>query len=196
MRGRATRPGRVPRARAHPPQSWGWCVAGVVSGGGGHIDVIILVGVGGGGGTPTTGLRDHGNDTSEHRPQRPTERSDPTRHAKGRTGDCPGPRKETNGGRTPRSPGPNPRRQNIGPRARTHTRRNTHRTRTGPTAGQPTMARRGLQSEERGTVRGPVKKQQNDGMSHGEGGRRTVCYGDSQGFTTTAIAKHLPHPSS
>ena len=31
----------------------------------------------------------------EHRPPRPTERSDPTQHAKGRTGDCPGPRKET-----------------------------------------------------------------------------------------------------
>ena len=31
----------------------------------------------------------------EHRPQRPTERSDQTQHAKGRTGDCPGPRKET-----------------------------------------------------------------------------------------------------
>ena len=31
----------------------------------------------------------------EHRPQRPSERSDPTQHAKGRTGDCPGPRKET-----------------------------------------------------------------------------------------------------
>ena len=31
----------------------------------------------------------------EHRPQRPTERSDPTQHAQGRTGDCPGPRKET-----------------------------------------------------------------------------------------------------
>ena len=31
----------------------------------------------------------------EHRPQRPTERSDPTQHAKGTTGDCPGPRKET-----------------------------------------------------------------------------------------------------
>ena len=30
----------------------------------------------------------------EHRPQRPTERSAPTQHAKGRTGDCPGPRKE------------------------------------------------------------------------------------------------------
>ena len=30
----------------------------------------------------------------EHR-QRPTERSDPTQHAKGRTGDCPGPRKGT-----------------------------------------------------------------------------------------------------
>ena len=31
----------------------------------------------------------------EHRPQRPTERNDPTQHAKGRTGDCPGPRKGT-----------------------------------------------------------------------------------------------------
>ena len=31
----------------------------------------------------------------EHRPQRPTERSDPTQHAKGRMGDCPGPRKDT-----------------------------------------------------------------------------------------------------
>ena len=31
----------------------------------------------------------------EHRPQRPTERSDPTQHAKGRPGDCPGPREET-----------------------------------------------------------------------------------------------------
>ena len=31
----------------------------------------------------------------EHRPQRPTERSDPTQHAKGGTGDCPGPRKGT-----------------------------------------------------------------------------------------------------
>ena len=31
----------------------------------------------------------------EHRPQRPTERSAPTQHAKGRTGDCPGLRKET-----------------------------------------------------------------------------------------------------
>ena len=31
----------------------------------------------------------------EHRPQRPTERSNPMQHVKGRTGDCPGPRKET-----------------------------------------------------------------------------------------------------
>ena len=30
----------------------------------------------------------------EHRPQRPSECSAPTQHAKGRTGDCPGPRKE------------------------------------------------------------------------------------------------------
>ena len=29
----------------------------------------------------------------DHRPQRPTESSDPTQRAKGRTGDCPGPRK-------------------------------------------------------------------------------------------------------
>ena len=31
----------------------------------------------------------------EHRPQRPAESSNPTQHAKGRTGDCPGPRKGT-----------------------------------------------------------------------------------------------------
>ena len=31
----------------------------------------------------------------EHQPQRPSESSDPTQHAKGRMGDCPGPRKET-----------------------------------------------------------------------------------------------------
>ena len=31
----------------------------------------------------------------EHRPQRPTESSNPMQHAKGRTGDCPGPHKET-----------------------------------------------------------------------------------------------------
>ena len=31
----------------------------------------------------------------EHRPRRPTESSNPTQHAKGRTGDCPGPRKGT-----------------------------------------------------------------------------------------------------
>ena len=35
----------------------------------------------------------------EHRPQRPTESSDPTQHAKGRTGDCPGPRKGATTGR-------------------------------------------------------------------------------------------------
>ena len=32
----------------------------------------------------------------EHRPQRPTESSDPTRHARGRTGDCPGPQTNNN----------------------------------------------------------------------------------------------------
>ena len=38
---------------------------------------------------PLTRKRNH----IEHRPQRPTERSDPTQHTKGRTGDCPGPRR-------------------------------------------------------------------------------------------------------
>ena len=40
-------------------------------------------------------LRTRKRHQQEHRPQRPTERSDPTQHAKGRTGDYPGPRKET-----------------------------------------------------------------------------------------------------
>ena len=45
-------------------------------------------------------LRTRKRHQQEHRPQRPTERSDPTQHAKGRTGDCPGPRKGTTTGRT------------------------------------------------------------------------------------------------
>ena len=40
-------------------------------------------------------LRTRKRHQQEPRPQRPTERSDPTQHAKGRTGDCPGPRSET-----------------------------------------------------------------------------------------------------
>ena len=40
---------------------------------------------------PRTGKRHQ----QEHRPQRPTESSDRAQHAKGRTGDCPGPRKGT-----------------------------------------------------------------------------------------------------
>ena len=43
----------------------------------------------------------------EHRPQRPTESSDPTQHAKGRTGGCPGPRKETATRRNVTQGGPN-----------------------------------------------------------------------------------------
>ena len=58
--------------------------------------------MGGGGRRPHSAQPQHTNDWAprtrkrhpqEHRPQRPTERSDPTQHAKGRTGDCPGPRK-------------------------------------------------------------------------------------------------------
>ena len=40
-------------------------------------------------------LRTRKRHQREHRPQRPTESSDPTQHAKGRPGDCPGPRKGT-----------------------------------------------------------------------------------------------------
>ena len=58
----------------------------------------------------------------EHRPQRPTESSDPTQHAKGRTGDRPGPRKGATTRRNvtrgvphppPNPPGPPP--YKIGP---------------------------------------------------------------------------------
>ena len=38
-------------------------------------------------------LRTRKRHQQEHRPQRPTKSSDPTQHAKGRTGGCPGPRK-------------------------------------------------------------------------------------------------------
>ena len=40
-------------------------------------------------------LRARKRHQQEHRPQRPTESSNPTQHAKGRTGDCPGTPKET-----------------------------------------------------------------------------------------------------
>ena len=50
----------------------------------------------GGGWAPRTRKRHQ----QEHRPQRPTERSAATQHAKGRTGDCPGSRKGTTTRRT------------------------------------------------------------------------------------------------
>ena len=52
-------------------------------------------GGGGGGCTNCWAPRTRKRHQQEHRPQRLTERSDPTQHAKGRTGDCPGPRQET-----------------------------------------------------------------------------------------------------
>ena len=48
---------------------------------------VVILGTGGG------GVRERHH--KEHGPQRPTESSDPTQHAKGRTGDGPGPREET-----------------------------------------------------------------------------------------------------
>ena len=44
----------------------------------------------------------------EHRPQRPTESSNPTQHAEGRTGDRPGPRKDTTTKRNVTREGPPP----------------------------------------------------------------------------------------
>ena len=70
------------------------CVCGAI--GVGHVR--------GRGGLPHPAQPQHTNDGAprtrkrhqqEHRPQQPTERSDPTQHAKGRAGDCPGPHKET-----------------------------------------------------------------------------------------------------
>ena len=47
---------------------------------------------GGGGGRGTRGGGGGGGHHKEHRPQRPSESVNPTQHAKGRAGDCPGPR--------------------------------------------------------------------------------------------------------
>ena len=58
---------------------------GVTPGGGGTFSTV-----------PTRQLwapRTRKRHQQEHRPQRPTESSDPTQHARGRTGDRPGPRK-------------------------------------------------------------------------------------------------------
>ena len=95
----------------------------------------------------------------EHWPQRPTESSDPTQHAKGRTGDRPGPRKGattrrnvTQGGNTP----------TTGLRERGN---DTSKS-TGRSDRQNTATRRNMRREERVTVQGPVKEQEPDGMSH------------------------------
>ena len=45
--------------------------------------------------TNDAALRTRKQHQQERKPQQPTKRSDPMQHAKGRTGDCPGPRKET-----------------------------------------------------------------------------------------------------
>ena len=55
--------------------------------------VRTAFGLWGGGGGGCWAPRTRQRHQQEHRPQRPTGSSDPTQHAKGRTGDCPGPRK-------------------------------------------------------------------------------------------------------
>ena len=52
----------------------------------------------------------------EHRPQRPTERNDPTQHAKGRRGDCPGPRKGATTGRKVTQGVQRPKKKACGPK--------------------------------------------------------------------------------
>ena len=148
-------------------------------------------------GTQTAGLRDRGNDTQqEHRPQRPTESSDPTQRAKGRTGDCPGPRKETATRRNVTQGGlgnliadvcwaghqrartilcPCALLWAVSPSASVHheghcsllLKRKRHQRECGR---QKAATRRNMRREERVTVQGPVKKQQPDGMSHRGGG--------------------------
>ena len=85
----------------------------------------------------------------EHRPQRPTEGSNPTQHAKGRTGDRPGPRK---GATTKR---------NV-------TQGGKMDGAVGAKGGgcQKALTQRSTRREERLTVEGPVKKLQPDEMSH------------------------------
>ena len=111
----------------------------------------------------------------EHRPQRPTESSDPTQHAKGRTGDRPGPRKGATtrrnvtqgGGRAvcwaKTSTTPNT------PTAGLRERGNDTSRSTGRSGRQKAATRRNMRREERVTVQGPAKKQQPDGMSRGGG---------------------------
>ena len=75
----------------------GWCSLLALTVG--HTDVLERLATIGGGGVPQHtnywAPRTRKQHQQEHRPQRPTESSDPTQHAKGRTGDCPGPRKGT-----------------------------------------------------------------------------------------------------
>ena len=87
---------RLPRHPPPPPQVCCWhSVSGPVC----FLFRVLPHGRGGGGaGVRTLGSNDWAPRTRkrhqrEHRPQRPTERSDPTQHAEGRTGDRPGPRK-------------------------------------------------------------------------------------------------------
>ena len=54
---------------------------------------LCMLREGAGGGTSYWAPRTRKRHQQEYRPQRPTESSDPTQHAKGRTGDRPGPRK-------------------------------------------------------------------------------------------------------
>ena len=104
----------------------------------------------------------------DHRPQRPTESSDPTQHAKGRTGDRPGPRKGattrrnvTQGGHANGTPCHIQHSPNT-PTTGLRERGNDTSKSTGRSGRQKVATRRNMRREERVTVQGPVKEQQPD----------------------------------
>ena len=122
---------------------------------------------------PLTRKRHH----KEHRPQRPSESIDSTQHAKGRAGDCPGPRQETatrrnvtqraqgGGGGANGTPCHIQHSSNT-PTTGLRERGNDTSKSTGRSVRQKAATRRNMRREKRVTVQGPVKEQQPDGMSH------------------------------
>ena len=104
--------------------------------------------------------------------------SDLTQHAKGRTGDCPGPREETRrttcpqkhreaGGGRPECAGEwAAKAEKRTPQQTAQPPLGSANAETTPAGTQAAATRRNMRREERIIVQGPVKKQQPDGMSH------------------------------
>ena len=108
----------------------------------------------------------------EHRPQRPTERSAPTQHAKGRPGDRPGPRTATATHCTGAPGVPSGTTRTRGAPSSTTPRRSGHHQNQNDQKvdGTPTPH---ANEGERGTVQGPLQKPPPDNTPHG--GRGVQC---------------------